>query len=84
MVDTITRDEGVSVSCVRKAIDFRKSVALSAPELDPQWKTLTQNQLRELYGRDGGVPVISEGWVVSTTVTTFDGKSFTMFADCSR
>ena len=81
--DPLTRNDAMVVDCDRKTVQFKKSVALSYSELGETWHVSKQREWNSVHcGNVEWAPIFVNGWKVSTTVTTFDGKRVTFFAEC--
>jgi len=81
--DPLTSNDAVVVDCDRKTVRFKKSVALSSSELGETWHVSKQREWNTAYcANEEWAPIFASGWQVSATVTTFDGKRVTFFAEC--
>jgi hypothetical protein len=82
-INAKSSSEGMTVSCGNRTVDFRKSLALNSSRLDAKWHALQQREWNAIYCRNvAWVPVLANGWKVSTTLTTLDGKSVKIDAVC--
>ena len=82
MIDAITRNEGMAVSCDRKNIDFKKSVALTSSELYARRSGIEKKWNQHYCTNKEWAPVFAAGWSASTTITALDGKSLKVTATC--
>ena len=82
MIDAITRNEGMSVSCDTKIVDFKKSAALTSPELYLRRSGIQKQWNQHYCTNKEWTPIFAAGWSASTTIAALDGKSLTVTAEC--
>jgi len=83
MVDSITRNEGMEVSCDKKSVAFKKSLTVNASQMNDGWQARTDKRHNEgLCKLEDWAFAIKTGWTVSMPLTTRDGKTFTLTAKC--
>jgi hypothetical protein len=83
MVDLVTRNEGVIVSCNTKSVEFKKSLTVNASELKDGWQAFHEKRHNEgLCKLEDWAFAVKTGWSVSMPFTTLDGKTFTLIAKC--
>jgi hypothetical protein len=82
-IDGLSSNEGVSVSCDTKTLIFHKALALSMSELGTTWHASKQQEWNAIYcANPDWSPILANGWKVAASLTTFDGKRMTIFAQC--
>ena len=83
MVDSITRNDGMVVSCNTKSVEFKKSLTVNASQLKDGWQAFHEKRRNEaLCKLEDLAFAVNTGWSVAMPSTTLDGKTFTLIAKC--
>jgi hypothetical protein len=83
MLDRVTRNDGMSVLCETKIIDFNKFLNIDPSALRDGWQERKQQQWNDIYCHDEyWSKAISAGWTVAQTMTFANGKRYWMTAEC--
>jgi len=84
-IDPVTRLANISVRCDEKSILFIQDLRVSSSQLQPGWlKRLRENWSRT-YCREQSesANAIHSGWKVETLLSTPDGQTFRLTAECN-
>lgn len=82
-IDRLSSNQGVALSCAKRTVVFYKAIALSFSEINPTWHTAMQRNWNSIYcGNQTWAEMIANGWKVSSTWVTGDGKRITFEAQC--
>ncbi len=83
MVDSITRNEGIELSCDKKSVAFKKSLTVNASQLPEGWlASADERHNKGLCVLEDWKFAIKTGWTISMPITTRDGQNFTLTAKC--
>ena len=83
--DALTKLENVDFSCADRTIIFHQRLVAPAAVLMPDWKRHMAQRWTSHYCAGGSIfagAVLQHGWTIVTTVTTPEGTTNTILADC--
>jgi hypothetical protein len=82
MLDPVTRSDGMAVMCETKIVDFKKFLIVDDSNLRDGWLQ-KQQQWNDIYCKDNGwSKAIANGWTVTQTLTSVNGKRYSIKAEC--
>ncbi len=83
VVDSITREDGMELSCDQKSVAYKRIITIDAAQMKPGWQAYEQKRYRAAMCRlEPWASAIVSGWTVSMPVTTRDGQRFILTAKC--
>ncbi|MBX9726688.1 MAG: hypothetical protein K2X09_05425 [Rickettsiales bacterium] len=82
MLDAYTRNDGVSVLCNTKVVEFKKSLLTNSTDLREGWQERKASQWDKIYCEMPALEAIKSGWTIGFSLVTKDGVRFWHKAEC--
>lgn len=82
MVDKYTRNDGMTVLCGNKIVEFKKFLKMPSGSLKEGWEERKTKQWNVIYCEDPFLQAIKNGWTIALNLTTSDGIRTWIKASC--
>jgi hypothetical protein len=83
-LDRVTRNDGVSVSCEKRLVEFKRSVRGTGTSLDQSWRERKGGEWNDTHCHNRiWSEAILNGWNIAASFTASDGARVTIRAHCN-
>lgn len=82
MIDKYTRNDGMTLLCGNKIVEFKKFIVTESSAFREGWKERKAKQWNEIYCKELWLDAIKGRWTVAVQIITLDGERFWHKATC--
>jgi len=84
-IDKVTRQDGTTVQCGSRSIEFKKTINVDFEKLPSEWRAIQQRAWNDTHCKDPAWRrAILAGWTVATSYTAPNGTREKIVAVCSN
>jgi hypothetical protein len=83
--DQVTRNDGMTVDCEGKSVEFKKFLKLNAGDMQHGWEDQMQQAMNQTYCQDPAMALaMQHGWTLNVNISMADGTTLPVAVDCGR
>jgi hypothetical protein len=84
-VDDVTRNDGMTVDCDNKAVEFKKFLKVNAADMQHGWEDQMQQAMNQTYCQDPSMALaMDHGWSVNVSISMADGAKLPVSVTCGQ